>query len=305
MKLALATPFLAKLALSVPFAPPPAVPEIVNVELETPSAALDCSDVWTKTCSGTNSNGEEIYGEYTCGERVQYVYDVKLGRTPTMSAAIAKILSECPTQCADLANNQCDDFVEDNLKTISESDCSATWDATCTNIYGSYTCGDRVIYDNKNFFQNVLFSLKNTFNQCGDQCEHINQRSYHQCADFFEQKVSEAAEEQVEAIVDNDDYEPIVADSEPAPLGTCQEAFNRVCTEGYGSYKCGARVNYNIERYDKTMDEAIAKVNRECPNECREFQDNNCDDEIAQNIAALQNEDETEEEEDINGSGSL
>merc|ERR1712130_505896 len=306
MKLALATPLLAKLALSVPFAPPPGVPEVVNVELTTPSddAALDCSNVWSKTCSGTNSNGDAIYGEYTCGARVQYVYDVKLGRTPTMAAAIAQILSECPTQCADLANNQCDDFVEDNLKTISESECSATWDATCTNVYGTYTCGNRVIYDYRKFFQDVLPSLKNTFNQCLDQCEHINAKSYNQCADFFERKVNEAAEQEEEVVVDNDDYEPIVADAEPAPLGTCQEAFDRMCTEGYGNFKCGLRVNYNIERYGKTMAEAIAKVNRECPNQCREFQDNNCDDEIAQNIADLQNEDDTEEDENDNGSGS-
>merc|ERR1712173_326931 len=234
------------------------------------------------------------YGSYTCGARVQYVYDVKLGRTPTKTAAIAQILSECPSQCQELADNQCDYYVEDNLKTISEADCSATWDATCNNIYGSYTCGARVKHDNLKF-RDLVASLRNTHYQCRDQCEHINRRSYNQCADFFERQMNQVP-------VIDDDYEPFVADAEPAPLGTCQEAYDRTCTDRYGSFTCGKRVNYNIERWGRSMTDAIAKVNSECPTECREFQDNNCDDEIAQNIASSQNQNEDVVE---NGSGSL
>jgi len=307
MKLILATPLLAKLALSVPFAPPPAVPEILEVVEEQVDAEQVCSDVWSRTCSGTNSNGDAIYGSYTCGARVQYVYDVKLGRTPTMSAAIAQVLSECPTQCQELADNQCDDYVEDNLETISEDDCSATWDATCTNIYGTYTCGERVKYDNRKF-RDVLASLINTYHQCEDQCEHINRRSYNQCADFFEGKMNEEPVVADAIPVIDDDYEPVVADAEPAPLGTCQEAYDRTCTDRYGSFTCGKRVNYNIEKHGRSMTDAIAKVNSECPTECREFQNNNCDDEIAQNIASSQNEEEGNNDEDNvneNGSGSL
>lgn len=295
MKLVLA-PFLANFAFSVPFAPPPpAIPEIVNqVQTEAPSGS-GCGDVWERVCSGTNSNGNPIIGDWTCGERVQYVFDRKLGRTPTMAAAIARVLSECPTKCVELADNQCDDYVEDNLQIISESDCSATWDATCSGvnsageaIYGSFTCGQRVKYDNRRF-QNLLRSLQSVNNQCREQCEHITERSYNQCVDFFERKMNEIPE--------------------PAPLGTCQEAFDRTCNEGWGSYTCGARVKYVFDHplrsnyyhhpigEPATITNAIAEVYRQCPNDCKEFQSGNCDDEVEQNFEddQIENNDDYEE----------
>jgi hypothetical protein len=305
MKLILATtPFLAKFAFSIPFAPPPAIPQVVNEP--TTNAALDCSDVWSRTCSGTNSNGESIHGTWTCGERVQYNMDYKLGRTPSMSAAIVQILSECPTQCGELANNQCDTYVETHLETVSESDCSATWDAVCSGvnsdgrrIKGSWKCGERVVYDNQ-FFRNQLSSTRHTYYQCKDQCEHI---AKNQCATFVEGKLNEI-QQQIDN--NNDDYESI--DATPAPLGTCQEAYDRVCNEGYGIYTCGERVGYVFEhplRQNAYMNaigsnaviaDAIAEVYRQCPNQCREFQNNNCDTLVEQNYAATQNE---------NGSGSV
>lgn len=288
MKLIYATPLLAKLTLSSPFVPPPAVPVVVNEisqnEVNTDSG---CSDVWSRTCTGTNSNGDYIYGSWTCGERVQYVHDYKLGRTPTMSAAIAQILSECPTQCQELAANQCDDFVENNLETVSESECSATWDATCSgvnsagrSIYGSWTCGERVKYVNgqQRTLENQMWSTLSVFYQCRDQCEHIHKG---QCSAFVEGKLNENA---VENVVD--DYEPIVAEA-PVPLGTCQEAYDRTCTDRYGSFTCGKRVEYNVERWGRTIADAIAKVNSECPTECREFQNNNCDNFISANVVVL------------------
>jgi len=295
MKLITATPFLAKFAFSIPFAPPPAVPQIVNVQVTDASA--ECNEVWARTCSGTNSNGEPIYGDWTCGERVQYNMNYKLGRTATFSDAIAQILSECPTQCGELANNQCDSYVETHLETVTESDCTTTWDATCTDIYGSWTCGDRVIYDNRRL-ENPLYSAYSTYLRCKEQCEHI---AKNQCSSFVEEKLNELQP------VDNDDYELIV-DSTPAPLGTCQEAYERVCNEAWGSYTCGDRVGYVFEhplRQNAYMNaigpnaditDAIAEVYRQCPNECREFQNNNCDILVAENYAFTQNE---------NGSGSF
>jgi hypothetical protein len=315
MKLILA-PLLANYAFAIPFAPPPAVPEIVNVvQTEAPQppapqtpAALDCSAVWDRTCTGTNSNGQDIYGSWTCGERVQYVHDYKLGRTPTMSAAIDQILSECPTQCQELENNQCDTYVEANLETVAESDCSATWEAMCTGvnsadqpIYGSYTCGDRVAYVHnvRPRYQNSLYSVYSVYYQCREQCAHIAKG---QCRDFVDTKLSEIAVQQPQQQqsqqqqVNDDDYDIVVDDTVTtrAPLATCQEAYDRVCNEGYGSYTCGARVNYvyNHPGYNTpALTDATAEINRQCPNDCREFQNNNCDALIAQNYADSQNSD--------------
>merc|ERR1711972_1317755 len=65
-----------------------------------------------------------------------------------------------------------------------------------------------------------------------------------QCAAFVESKLSEV--QQVEN--DNDDYEDIAdATDSPIPLGTCEEAYDKVCDEGYGSYTCGERVEYVFE----------------------------------------------------------
>jgi len=283
MKLAFAAPLLAKLALSSPFVPPPAVPVVVNeVQTDAPAAepqTADCSTVWDAVCTGTNSNGEEIYGSYTCGARVQYNFDFKLGRTPTMSAAIAKVLSECPGQCGGLANNQCDVFANENLVTVSEADCSATWDATCTNAYGTYGCGERVKYDMQSLRLSLKGGLINTHQQCGSQCQHINPRSYNQCAAFFESKANE----------------PRV----PAPMGTCQEAIDRVCSEGYKSYTCGARVEFVFNNPTRsnaitrpigepaTIANAVAEIYRQCPNDCQEFQNGNCDAEVALNFPEL------------------
>jgi hypothetical protein len=197
-----------------------------------------------------------------------------------MAAAIAQVLSECPTQCEGLANNQCDVFADANLVTISEAECSATWDATCTNTYGTYGCGERVKYDMQSLRQSFKSALINTFQQCGSQCEHIKRRSYNQCAAFFERKVNE----------------PRV----PAPMGTCQEAFDRVCSEGYGSYTCGARVKYVFENptlsnaithpigEPATISNAVAEIYRQCPNDCQEFQSGNCDAEVALNYPGLE-----------------
>jgi len=299
MKHILAAPFLTKFAFSLPYVPPPAVPQIVNVPAT--DAAFECSDVWSRTCSGTNSNGEYIYGGWTCGERIQYNIDHKLGRAPSMSDAIAQVLSECPSQCEELANNQCDTYVETNLKTISESDCSATWDATCTNVYGTWTCGKRVIYDYRNY-QLQSFAVRNTYNQCEDQCEHI---SKNQCADFVESKLNEVQQDEN----DNDDYEDVVEITvSPVPLSTCEEAYDRVCDEGYGSYTCGERVGYVFEhplRQNAYMNaigenaeiaDAMAEVHRQCPNQCREFVNNNCEALVTQYYAISQIE---------NGSGSI
>jgi len=311
MKLMLAAPLLSQFAFAIPFAPPPAVPQIVNVApvenvvpvvtAAQPVAAIDCSDVWSRTCSGTNSNGDSIYGSWTCGERVQYVHDYKLGRTPAMSDAIAKILSECPTQCQELANNQCDTHVEDNLVTVTETECEATWDAVCTGvnsanqpIYGSWKCGERVAYVNNQrpAWNNQKWSVLDVLYQCRNQCQHIAKG---QCQAFVEEKLNEVqpqqpVQQQSQQQVDSD-YELIV-NTTPAPLGTCQEAYDRVCNEGWGSYTCGARVNYVFDstRYNTpALTDAIDEINRQCPNECREFQNNNCDTVIAQNYAATQN----------------
>merc|ERR1711972_1127401 len=224
--------------MGIPAAQPDAFQEIMLQELNelNNNPPTDRSNVWNKVCSGTNSNGDPIYGSWTCGDRVQYVHDYKLGRSPSLSAAIDQILSECPTQCQELANNQCDDYVENNLETVSESECSATWDATCSgvnsagrSIYGSWTCGERVKYVNgqQRTLENQMWSTLSVFYQCRDQCEHIHKG---QCSAFVEGKLNENA---VENVVD--DYEPIVAEA-PVPLGTCQEAYDRTCTDRYGSF---------------------------------------------------------------------
>lgn len=287
MKLILATslPFLAKFhAFSIPAAQPDVFQEIMLQELNelNNSPSTDCSNVWNKVCTGTNSNGDRIYGSWTCGERVQYVHDYKLGRSPSLSAAIDQILSECPTQCQELADNQCDAFAQTNLKV---PDCSTTWNKVCSGvnsarqrIYGSFTCGARVLYVHnvRPRTQNLERAVNSVYYQCRDQCKNINNA---QCVDFVEGKLN---------AVNDDDYETIASvQATTRPLGTCQEAFDRTCTEGWGSYTCGARVNYVYTQKlgnNPLLTDAINKVNGECPTQCSEFQNGNCDDFIEDQI---------------------
>jgi len=276
MKLILAaTPFLANFAFSLPALAPQNLEEMEaflrqQVAQLDDSNSTDCTDVWNKVCSGTNSKGESIYGTWSCGERVQYVHDFKLGRSPSLSAAIDQVLSECPDQCKELESNQCDIYAQTNLKV---PDCSATWDNVCAarnsaesrRIYSSFTCGARLVYVNNErpAYQNLQRSLSSVLYQCQDQCLNFANA---QCADFVEGKLNE----EVEATTQ--------------PLGTCQETFDRDCTDRWGTFTCGARVNYDMTNKQMNLLEAISNTNRQCGRQCREFQNGNCDTFISEKI---------------------
>jgi hypothetical protein len=274
MKLILAaTPFLAKIALSLPALAQVNMEELLLQEvaqLEN-NPSVDCSNVWNSVCTGTNSNGDPIIGSWTCGERVQYVHDYRLGRNPTLSGAIEQVLSECPAQCQELENNQCDVYAETNLEV---PDCSATWDNVCSardsverrRIYGSYTCGARLVYVNNErpAYQNLERSLGSVLYQCRDQCLNFGNA---QCADFVEAKLAEEPEIQ--------------------PLGTCQEAFDRDCTDRWGTFTCGARVQYDQTHKQMSLADAISNTNRQCGIQCREFQNSNCDNFLSENIVVV------------------
>jgi hypothetical protein len=279
MKLILATtPFLAKFAFSVPAFAPQNMEQLEELMLEElaqldGSPSIDCPDVWNRTCSGTNSNGDGIYGSWTCGARVQYVHDYKLGRSPSLSAAIDQVLSECPTQCQELANNQCDDHAQENLKV---PDCSATWDNVCSGInsvgqriYRSFTCGARVLYvhNQRPAYQNLERSVDSVYYQCRDKCENINNA---QCVDFVEEKLNQVTVASVQATT--------------RPLGTCQEVFDRYCTDRWGTFTCGARVKYDNTEKQMNLIDAISNTNRQCGAQCREFQNGNCDTFISENV---------------------
>lgn len=292
MKLILATtPFLAKFAFSVPaFAPQNMVEELMLEELTQldGSPSIDCPDVWNRVCSGTNSNGDGIYGSWTCGARVQFVHDYRLGRSPSLSAAIDQVLSECPTQCQELADNQCDDHAQANLKV---PDCQEAFDRDCTNGWGTFTCGARVKYDNTEKQMNLIDAISNTNRQCGSQCREFQNGN---CDTFISENVDEIVVPSLNEV--SDDYETVASvQATTRPLGTCQEAYDRTCTEGWGSFTCGARVKHDHTEKRMNLNDAISNTNRQCPTECREFQNGSCDTFISATIDEIVVE---------NGSGS-
>merc|ERR1712226_200394 len=283
MKLILtATPFLAKIALSLPALAQVNMEELLLQEVAqlNNNPSVDCSDVWNSVCTGTNSNGDPIIGSWTCGERVQYVHDYKLGRNPTLSAAIEQVLSECPTQCQELENNQCDLHAETNLEI---PDCSATWDRDCTDPrWGTFTCGARVQYDQNHKQMSLADAISNTNRRCGAQCREFQNGN---CDTFISQNV--VAVPSLNQVID--DYETVASvETTTRPLATCQEAFDRDCTDPrWGTFTCGARIQYDQTHKQMSLDDAISNTNRQCPTQCREFQNGNCDTFLSENVVAV------------------
>jgi len=240
MKFVFATPVLANFALAL-------------IPTQRPSQQI-CSQAWNTACSAPMEKfmGKFDDSQMTCGERIQYVHDYKLGVAPTVSAAVAKVLKHCPSDCQEFANNQCDTFVEETLET---PDCEATWNAVCTS---SKTCGDKVI-ENQNRVDNlVLATLWAKRYDCGSACQDINNV---QCIDTVNTKMNMQVQEL------------------QTPDATCQEAWDRTCSGQwvYESYTCGERINFVYEHRlgdQRTSSDAVNRVVGECPNLCKEFKDN-------------------------------